>query len=73
MKLTFDVPAEMEELFDIALSSVMAKFPEEFHNPKYKFEVFDLVEMICKELMHKHLYPLIVASFLMSLGEVKDE
>ena len=62
----------MKELFDIALAFVMAKFPEEFHNPKYKFEVFDLVEMIYKELAHKHFYPLIVTSFLMSLGEVKD-
>ena len=59
----------MEEFFDIALASVMAKFPEEFHNPKYKFEVFDLVEMACKELMHKHLYSLIVTPFVESLGK----
>ena len=52
----------MKELFNIAVAFVMAKFPEEFHNPKYKFEVFDLVEMIYKEL----------EQFLMSLGEVKD-
>lgn len=62
----------MEELFAIAFTSVMAKFPEEFHNPKYKFEAFDLIEMACNELMHKHLYLLIVTPFLMSLGEVKD-
>lgn len=62
----------MEELFVIAFTSVMAKFPEEFHNPKYKFEAFDLIEMACNELMHKHLYSLIVTPFLMSLGEVKD-
>lgn len=63
----------MEELFDIALASVMAKFPKEFHNPKYKFEVYDLVEMAANELMHKHLYPLIVTPFVESLGEVKNE
>ena len=62
----------MEELVDIALVSVMTKFPEEFHNPKYKFEIFDLVEMTCNELMHKHLYSLIVTPFVESLGEVKD-
>lgn len=62
----------MEELFVIAFTSVMAKFPKEFHDPKYKFEVFDLIEMACDELLHKHLYPLIVTPFLMSLGEVKD-
>ena len=62
----------MEELFDIALASVMAKFPKEFHDPKYKFEVFDLVEIACDELLHKHLYSLIVTPFIMSLGGVKD-
>lgn len=63
----------MEELFDIALASVMAKFPKEFRNPKYKFEVYDLVEMAANELMHKHLYPLIVTQFIESLGEVQHD
>ena len=63
----------MEELFGIALASVMAKFPKEFYDPKYKFEVYDLVEIAADELLHKHLYSLIVTPFVMSLGEVKDE
>jgi len=63
----------MEELVSIAIASVMAKFPEEFHNPKYKFEVFDLAKMACNELIDKHFWHLIVSPFVMSLGEIKNE
>ena len=63
----------MEELFDIALTSVMAKFPGKFSNPKYRFEIFDLVSLACDELMHKHFWSLIVTPFVKSLGEVEIE
>ena len=61
----------MEDLFDIALVSVMAKFPGEFSNPKYRFEIFDLVSIGCNELIHKYFWSLIVIPFVESLGEVQ--
>ena len=42
------------ELFEYALAMVELKYPDEFTEPKFKKEVFDLTDMIIEELYRKN-------------------
>ena len=42
------------ELFGYALEMVKLKYPNEFTEPRYKKEVFDLTDMIIEELYRKN-------------------
>lgn len=43
-----------EELFGYALAMVKLKYPDEFTEPIFKKEVFDLTDMIIEELYRKN-------------------
>ena len=43
-----------EELFGYALAMVELKYPNEFTEPKFKKEVFDLTDMVVEELYRKN-------------------
>ena len=59
-------------IFGCAIFMIEMKYPEEYHNPRYKSIILDLVDMIVEELYDKNR-TLFFEAYLDSLPKWNDD